>query len=149
MFDLRDQPPETRAQMKRVAARTGYPAEAVFLVFFAMSVACRDLSDDWWSPTERRVVPDDRPVRHLTAVEACDAVCRCARARAGAQAPTYFDRWGLHEGRDVGRIVYALIADGLGAAGPGDRRDQFDRVPLRRLLVPVRDSEPDTGRDIG
>ena len=143
MFDLRDQPKETRARMERVARRIGYPAEAVFLVYFAMYVACRGLSDDWWSGHERRVVPEDLPMRHLTAVEACDAVCRCARARAGAQAPKYFDRWGLHEGRDVGEIVYALIEDGLGTSGPGDRPEQFDKIPLRRLLAPVRDSEPD------
>jgi hypothetical protein len=142
MFDLRDQPAESRERLRRVAHATGHPPEAVFLVFLAMVVAGRGLPDSWWTPAEPRPIPEDIPPRHLTAVEVCDAICRCARARAGADAGRFFHLWGLRTGGDVGRIVYGLIADGLGAAGPGDRPGQFDHIPLLRLLNPVRTTEP-------
>ncbi|HVK11016.1 MAG TPA: hypothetical protein VM597_19765 [Gemmataceae bacterium] len=143
MFDLRDQPDDLRRQLERVGRQTGHPAEAVFLVFYAMIVAGRGLSDEWWAPADRRTIPEDAPVRHLTAVEVCDAVCRCARARVGAEARRYFRHFGLRTGADVGRVVYALVAEGLGATAPGDRPEQFDRVPLLKLLNPIADPDED------
>ena len=143
MFDLRDQPDDLVQALRRVSRQTGHPPEAVYLVLYAMLVAGRDLPDEWWTPTTRRPVPLDVPFRHLTAVEVCDAVCRCARARVGAEARRYFRHFGLKAGADVGRIVYALIDAGQGFAGPDDRPEQFDRVPLLKLLNPVADTDED------
>ena len=141
MFELRHQPRELRQRLARVARATGHPPEAVFLVLYSTLVACRGLPDCWWNPTSGQTIPDDGPITHLTAVQVCDAICRCARARVGADAVRYFHLWGLKTGTDVGRIVYALIDEGLGAATDGDRIEQFDRIPLLRLLRPIREVE--------
>ena len=83
MFDLRDQPDDLRQKLARRSRQTGHPSEAVFLVLYAMLVAGRGLSDEWWTPTVRRPIPEDLPIRHLTAVEVCDAICRCAGPGSG------------------------------------------------------------------
>jgi hypothetical protein len=141
VFDLAEQPAELRASAERVARSAGVLPEAALLVFYATAVASRDLGDDWWVPATPRPFPADAPTRHLTAVELCDAASRCARARAGDDAARVFHLWGLKTGADVGRVVFALAGEGLIAVGPGDRPEPFDRVPLRRLLNPVRGGE--------
>jgi uncharacterized repeat protein (TIGR04138 family) len=108
-----------------------------------MIVACRGLPDVWWNPTAGQTIPDDGPVKQLTAVQVCDVICRCARARVGTDAGRYFHMWDLKTGADVGRIVYALIHEGLGSATAGDRIEQFDGIPLLRLLRPIRTVEPE------
>lgn len=141
MFDLAEQPADLRGAVERVARAADVIPEAALLVFFAAAVASRGLGDDWWAPPAPRPFPADAPTRHLTAVELCDAVCRCARARAGDDAARVFHLWGLKTGADVGRVVFALAAEGLIVVGPDDRPGVFDRVPLHRLLNPVRGSE--------
>lgn len=141
MFDLAEQPADLRAALNRAARAADVLPEAALLVFFAAAVASRDLGADWWAPPIPRPFPGDAPTRHLTTVELCDAVCRCARARAGDDVARFFHLWGLKTGADVGRVVFGLADEGLIAVGPDDRPIQFDRVPLRRLLNPVRGGE--------
>jgi hypothetical protein len=138
VFDPAEQPAELRGVLGRAARAADVLPEAAFLVLSAAAGASRGLDDDWWVPAAPRPFPADAPTRHPTAVELCDAVCRCARARAGEDAARFFHLWGLKSGADVGRVVFALAGRGLIAVGPDDRPEAFDRIPLRRLLVPAR-----------
>ncbi len=69
----------------------------------------------------------DEP-RHISGRELTQGVRSLALERFGPMARTVLEHWGIHETRDVGGIVFALVEQGVLIKQEGDRLEDFENV---------------------
>ena len=86
-------------------------------------------------PATRREDPERR---HLHGREVLAAAVELARREFGPLAGTVFREWGVTDARDVGEIVFQLVAAGQLSAREQDRLEDFAGGPalLDALAVP-------------
>lgn len=70
----------------------------------------------------------DRPHRHLTGQQLCEAIRLYALEQFGYMARSVFRNWGVTSTSDFGEIVFNLIRIGRMRKTPDDRREDFDNV---------------------
>ena len=90
---------------------------------------------------------DDRPVRHVSGQDLCQALRRFAHEQYGFMAKLVLDSWGIRSTNDFGEIVYNLIKIGKMSKSDNDRREDFDNVydfeqALVKEFVITREEEP-------
>ena len=66
--------------------------------------------------------------RHVTSLELSESVKQRAIDEFGVMARTVLQYWGINSTADVGRIVYAMVEQGILLAGEGDSPDHFDNL---------------------
>ena len=66
--------------------------------------------------------------RHVSGQQLCIGLLDFALDRYGMLAPTVLERWKVQRTEDFGRIVFALIDEGLMSKTPEDRLDDFKGV---------------------
>jgi uncharacterized repeat protein (TIGR04138 family) len=71
----------------------------------------------------------DEP-RHISGRELTEGLRELAIGRYGLLAGTVLEHWGIHETEDVGRVVFAMVEQGILVKeledGPEDFADVFD-----------------------
>jgi uncharacterized repeat protein (TIGR04138 family) len=110
-----------------------YRMEAYVFVFEALNFAQNVLgmgskaeSEPPARPAERE--ESDKPERHVTGQDLCEAIRRFALAQYGYMAKVVLNSWGIYSTGDVGEIVFNLIRVGQMRKTRTDRREDFDNV---------------------
>lgn len=67
----------------------------------------------------------DEP-RHITGRELAEGVRELALGSYGPLARTVLEHWGIHETEDVGRVVFALVEQGILVKEDADRPEDFE-----------------------
>jgi uncharacterized repeat protein (TIGR04138 family) len=114
---------------------TRYRREAYGFVVAALGATVQAL------PPERLADPAKR---HLTGRELLTGLVQLGRQEFGFLAPVVFHEWGLHDGEDVGRVVFRLVESGELSARPEDSIEDFRGFDLPGALA--ADLEPGAGR---
>ena len=63
--------------------------------------------------------------RHISGGELTEGVRELAIGRYGLLARTVLEHWGIHETEDVGRVVFAMVEQGILVKQEGDRPEDF------------------------
>jgi uncharacterized repeat protein (TIGR04138 family) len=63
--------------------------------------------------------------RHITGGELADGVRTLALERYGTLARAVLEHWGIHETEDVGRVVFAMVEQGILVKQDEDSPDDF------------------------
>ncbi|MCH1522033.1 MAG: hypothetical protein L7T80_04315 [Arenicellales bacterium] len=66
----------------------------------------------------------DKP-RHISGRELADGVRELALGRYGPLARTVLEHWGIHETEDVGRVVFAMVEQGILVKEDEDQQQDF------------------------
>ncbi len=69
----------------------------------------------------------DEP-RHISGRELADGLRQLALERFGPMARSVLEHWGIHTTEDVGRVVFALVEQGVLIKQDGDRPEDFADV---------------------
>ncbi len=110
-----------------------YRAGAYEFVNGAVSFTIRKLQREAKSKRER----------HVSGEELIHGVAEFAVQEFGLLAWNVLEDWGLVSGAAVGDVVFNMIRNGLLTASENDSREDFNRIPdLKRLL-------PDSSRSAG
>lgn len=78
--------------------------------------------------SEKAAGESDGARRHVSGRELCEALRDHALAEFGPLALLVLTQWGIYETADFGRMVYALIAEGVFGKNAGDKQSDFDNV---------------------
>lgn len=68
------------------------------------------------------------PSRHISAQQLCYGLKDLASERYGLLARTVLNRWGIRATRDIGNIVFAMLAVGILGRSDNDALEQFENV---------------------
>lgn len=99
------------------------PAEAVV----ETDELSEDLADDEeLDPAAKEAA--QRPLRHVTGQDLCQALRVFALEQYGRMAKLVLNSWGVNTTSDFGEIVYNLIMVGEMTKSEHDRREDFDNV---------------------
>jgi len=79
------------------------------------------------SPEEEPGEPQ-KPERHVSGQELCEAARQFALEQYGYMAKTVLNSWGIYSTSDFGEIVFNLIRIGQMRKTRADRREDFDNV---------------------
>ena len=66
--------------------------------------------------------------RHVTGQELAEGVRQLALERFGPMARTVLEHWGIHDTDDVGRVVFAMVEQGILIKQDGDNPEDFADV---------------------
>ena len=66
--------------------------------------------------------------RHVSGQELAEGVRRLALDRFGPLARTVLEHWGIHDTDDVGRVVFAMVEQGILIKQDGDQPEDFADV---------------------
>lgn len=66
--------------------------------------------------------------RHVTGQELAQGVRDLAMDRFGPMARTVLEHWGIHATEDVGRVVFAMVEQGILIKQDGDQPEDFTDV---------------------
>ncbi len=66
----------------------------------------------------------DEP-RHISGRELTEGVRELALRQYGPLARTVLEHWGIHETEDVGRVVFAMVEQGILVKEDEDRQEDF------------------------
>jgi len=69
----------------------------------------------------------DEP-RHISGRELTEGVRELALGRYGPMARTVLEHWGIHSTEDVGRVVFAMVEQGILIKQDGDQPEDFADV---------------------
>ncbi|HUF75449.1 MAG TPA: Minf_1886 family protein [Longimicrobiales bacterium] len=69
----------------------------------------------------------DEP-RHVSGQELAEGVRELALDRFGPMARTVLEHWGIHDTEDVGRVVFAMVEQGILIKQDGDQPEDFSDV---------------------
>jgi uncharacterized repeat protein (TIGR04138 family) len=116
-----------------------YKVEAYAFLFEALSYAQQSLGLGAESASEpppeekparkkKGSTETERPERHLTGQQLCEAIRLYALEQFGLMAKCVLNTWGVHRTGDFGEIVYNLIRIGQMKKTKDDRREDFDDV---------------------
>jgi uncharacterized repeat protein (TIGR04138 family) len=75
-----------------------------------------------------RVIQSLEQPRHVSGQELAGGVRELALDRFGPMARTVLEHWGIHDTEDVGRVVFAMVEQGILIKQDGDRPDDFSDV---------------------
>lgn len=75
-----------------------------------------------------RVIQALEQPRHVSGQELAGGVRELALERFGPIARTVLEHWGIHDTEDVGRVVFAMVEQGILIKQDGDRPDDFSDV---------------------
>jgi uncharacterized repeat protein (TIGR04138 family) len=75
-----------------------------------------------------RVIQSLERPRHVSGQELAGGVRELALDRFGPMARTVLEHWGIHDTEDVGRVVFAMVEQGILIKQDGDRPDDFSDV---------------------
>jgi len=111
-----------------------YRFEAYVFVFEALSFAqsvmglgTESESEPSADTAEEQERPE-KPERHVSGGELCEAIRRFALTQFGYMAKTVLNSWGIYSTSDFGEIVFNLIRIGQMRKTRTDRREDFDNV---------------------
>ena len=111
---------------------TRYPLEAYQFVRDALSFAQDDLDmgtdNAANAASQHSAEASQRPERHLTGQELCEAIRLYALSQYGYLSKTVLNQWGLNATGDFGNVVYNLISIGWMRKSEDDLREHFDEV---------------------
>jgi uncharacterized repeat protein (TIGR04138 family) len=99
-----------------LARDSRFSREAYYLVRDGLAAALRHLPDT----TQKEI--------HVRGPVLCDGVRQHALDQFGPMVPTLMEFWGLRSTRDIGEIVFLLIAEKAFSASPEDCLDDFENV---------------------
>jgi uncharacterized repeat protein (TIGR04138 family) len=68
------------------------------------------------------------PPRHLTPHEVAEAVRRRALDRFGIMARTVLRHWGIHASDDIGRVVHAMVQEGILVTQSEDEHEDYSNA---------------------
>ena len=109
-----------------------YRAEAYQLVWEALNFAQKELKlgkPQISEPLETgEEVSSNKPERHVSGQELCQAIREYALRQYGMLAKTVLNSWGIHGTGDFGEIVFNLIRIGHMRRTKDDLREDFDDV---------------------
>lgn len=88
-----------------------------------------------------------REVQHVTGRELCHGFRKYALEQFGPMVPTILDDWGIHTTRDLGEMVFNLIALDVLNRSEEDRVEDFDDVfdfheAFVKPFLPAREVRP-------
>lgn len=66
--------------------------------------------------------------RHVSGRELAEGVRELALERFGPMARTVLEHWGIHDTDDVGRVVFAMVEQGILIKQDGDQPEDFADV---------------------
>ena len=66
--------------------------------------------------------------RHVSGKELSEGVKRLALDRFGPMARTVLEHWGIHDTDDVGRVVFAMVEQGILIKQDGDQLKDFTDI---------------------
>jgi uncharacterized repeat protein (TIGR04138 family) len=66
--------------------------------------------------------------RHVSGQELAEGVRKLALDRFGPLARTVLEHWGIHDTDDVGRVVFAMVEQGILIKQDGDQPEDFTDV---------------------
>ena len=66
--------------------------------------------------------------RHVSGKELSEGVKRLALDRFGPMARTVLEHWGIHDTDDVGRVVFAMVEQGILIKQDGDQLQDFTDI---------------------
>jgi uncharacterized repeat protein (TIGR04138 family) len=66
--------------------------------------------------------------RHVSGQELAEGVRELALDRFGPMARTVLEHWGIHDTEDVGRVVFAMVEQGVLIKQDGDQPEDFSDV---------------------
>jgi uncharacterized repeat protein (TIGR04138 family) len=75
-----------------------------------------------------RVIQSLEEPRHVTGQELAQGVRELALDRFGPMARSVLEHWGIHDTEDVGRVVFAMVEQGILIKQEGDHPDDFSDV---------------------
>jgi len=75
-----------------------------------------------------RVIQSLERPRHVTGQELAQGVRELALDRFGPMARSVLEHWGIHDTEDVGRVVFAMVEQGILIKQDGDHPDDFSDV---------------------
>ena len=78
--------------------------------------------------TTRKLGREQGPNRHVTGRELCEGLRDYALEEFGPLALLVLTQWGLYETADFGRMVLALVNEGVFGKTPNDSASDFDGV---------------------
>ncbi len=78
-----------------------------------------------------------REERHVSGEELIHGVAEFAVQEFGPLAWSVLEDWGLVSGAAVGDVVFNMIRNGLLTASENDSREDFNRIPDLKKLLPV------------
>ena len=64
----------------------------------------------------------------MTGQELAEGVRELALERFGPMARTVLEHWGIHDTDDVGRVVFAMVEQGILIKQDGDHQEDFRNV---------------------
>ena len=76
----------------------------------------------------RKAAEKDPERRHVSGRELCEALRDHALEEFGPLALLVLTQWGVYETSDFGRMVYALIGEGVFGKNQGDQPSDFEGV---------------------
>ena len=76
----------------------------------------------------RKAAAEDPERRHVSGRELCEALRDYALSEFGPLALLVLTQWGVYETADFGRMVFALVNEGVFGKNPGDKPSDFDDV---------------------
>lgn len=79
-------------------------------------------------PKESSEEGEDRPEKHLTGQQLCEAIRLLALDQFGYMAKCVFNSWGIYKTGDFGEIVFNLIRIERMRKTERDRREDFENV---------------------
>ena len=78
--------------------------------------------------TVRALGREDAKDRHVTGRELCEGFRDRALAEFGPLSLLVLSQWGVFETADIGRMVHALVNEGVFGKKPSDKTSDFDGV---------------------
>jgi cell division protease FtsH len=103
------------ADLKPLAAKLDFPAEALQLVLHVVSSIDKYLDAD-----------DVRDGNHIAAPQLAKAVLECAKQGYGRRGSRLLREWKLDQSENLGALVFGLVDAGLMRARPDDSLADFD-----------------------
>ena len=111
---------QQQVDWKKLLAVGPYPIEAFAFVREGFDYAVERVSGQQGSPS-----PEER---HITGQQLCLGLRESAIENYGLLAPAVLEHWNIQRTYDFGRIVFALIEEGLMTKTPSDSIEDFQAV---------------------
>jgi len=112
--------------MNLVKADARYKLDAYLFVRDGLSFAQDELQMGYGD--EEPEAEQERPERHLTGQQLCEALRQFALDQYGYMAKTVLNSWGVNTTDDFGEVVYNMIREKLMKKSETDRREDFGDV---------------------
>jgi len=115
------QPPAKPINWKRMMGMAGpYPAEAFHFVRDGLGFTALRVHQDYPNMPEGE--------RHISGQQLCIGLRDFAIQQYGLLAPTVMRHWNVHRTDDFGRIVFAMIEEGMMSKNSDDSLEDFRAV---------------------